>query len=58
MTSNRSPDGYDVRNKDLLIGDPDASTDISARAVLKHFDDVFASLSVDDVLTRHEDSYV
>jgi hypothetical protein len=42
----------------LLIGDPQASHDISARALLKEFGDVFASLRADDVLRQHEESYV
>jgi hypothetical protein len=57
VSSNRSPDGWDLQNKDLLIGDPEASQMSSARALLKEFEDVFASISADDVLKQHESAY-
>src|SRR5947209_4903818 len=31
VTSNRSPSGLDVSNRDLLVGDPESTPDISAR---------------------------
>lgn len=35
VTSNRSPSGWDVTNRDLLVNDPQSIPDISARYVLK-----------------------
>ncbi len=57
VISNRSPDGLDVRNRDLLVGDPESSPDISARLLIKEFANVFAALTRDDVLGQHEDAY-
>ncbi len=57
VSSNRSPDGWDLQHKDLLIGDPEASQKISARALLRTFEDTFASISADDVLKAHERAY-
>jgi hypothetical protein len=57
VSSNRGPDGWDQQNRDLLIGDPKASQGVSARALLKEFEEVFASISVDDVLKPHEFAY-
>ena len=57
VSSNRSPDGWDLQHKDLLIGDPEASQGISARDLLRKFEDAFASISVDDVLKAHESAY-
>jgi hypothetical protein len=57
VTSNRSPSGWDVTNRDLLVNDPESIPDISARYVLKEFDRVFASITKDDVLGRHEETY-
>jgi hypothetical protein len=56
VSSNCSPDGWDVENKDLLIGDPDGSL-LSARVLLTEFQDTFALVSKDDVLNRHESIY-
>ena len=55
VTSNRSPDGWDVSNKDLLIGDPEDP--ISGRMILEKYDVVMSSLTVEDVKKRHEESY-
>jgi hypothetical protein len=57
VTSNRSPAGWDVANRDLLINDPDARPDVSARLVLLEFDRVFSSITKNDVLCRHKESY-
>lgn len=57
VTSNRSPDGWDLQNKDLLIGDPNATQTTSARALLREFEDAFASISVGDVLKPHQSAY-
>jgi len=56
VTSNRSPSGVDVPNKDLLVNDPSAP-DVSARFVLKEFDRVVSSIAKGDVLGSHEASY-
>jgi hypothetical protein len=56
VSSNRSPSGVDVPNKDLLVNDPSAP-EVSARFVLKEFGRVFSSIKKNDVLGRHEESY-
>jgi hypothetical protein len=57
VTSNRSPSGWDVANRDLLVGDPESTPDVSARSILREFDRVFSSITKNDVLGRHEESY-
>lgn len=57
VTSNRSPAGWDVFNRDLFMNDPESGSDVSARFILMEFDRVFSSLTKDDVLGRHEESY-
>lgn len=57
VSSNRSPDGWDIQHKDLLIGDPEASQMISVRALRGEFEEAFASISADDVLKAHESAY-
>lgn len=58
VTSNRSPAGWSSATRDLLINDPEATPDISARSLLVEFDRVFSSMTKDDILARHEDSYL
>lgn len=55
VISNRSPNGWDFKNKDLLIGDPDDF--ISARKLLHQYDDVMSNIMREDVLKHHEESY-
>jgi hypothetical protein len=57
VTSNRSPSGWDVKNRDLLVGDPEEDTSASARWLLAEFDRVFCSIERKDVLAHHETSY-
>jgi hypothetical protein len=57
VTSNRSPAQWDMRNRDLLVGDPTCEPGFSARSVLKRFDMLFASLETNDILAQHEASY-
>ena len=57
VPSNRSPSGWDVKNRDLLVNDPSESSNISARLMLAEFDRVFCSISRSDVLAHHEKSY-
>jgi len=57
VNSNRSPSGLDVLNRDLLLGDPESTSIISARSILTEFDKVIASITKDDVLGHHEASY-
>ncbi len=57
VASNRSSDGWDFRNKDLFVGDPESPSDISVRLLIKEFSNVFATLSKDDVFSQHEDAY-
>lgn len=57
VTSNRSPSGWDVPNQDLLLNDPESTLQISTRFVLADFARVMLSITKDDVLDRHEESY-
>ncbi len=57
VTSDRSPSGWDISNRDLLVNDPESIENISARFILNEFDRVFAAITKDDVLARHEKSY-
>ena len=56
VTSNRSPAGWDVSRRDLLVNDPE-STDIFARDLLVEFNRVFSSIKAADILGRHEGAY-
>ncbi|CAG0965630.1 hypothetical protein METP2_01072 [Methanosarcinales archaeon] len=53
--SNRSPDGWDIPNKDLLVGDPEDP--ISGRMLLEKYDNVLSSLTIKDIKARHENAY-
>ena len=55
VNSNRSPDGWNNKDKDLLIGDPENS--ISARLLLKEYDDLMTKLKPENILKRHEEQY-
>ncbi len=55
VNSNRSPEGWDVSNKDLLIGDPEDP--ISGRMLLEKYDSILSSLTIEDVKKRHEQGY-
>jgi len=57
VSSNRSPSGWDVANRDLLVNDPESTPDVSARFILAEFNRVFSSITKDDVVGRHEESY-
>jgi hypothetical protein len=57
VTSNRSPSGWDLENRALLINDPKESPDISARGLLSEFDRVVSSIVQSDVLAPHEAAY-
>jgi hypothetical protein len=57
VTSNRSPSGWDVENRDLLVNDPEEGPNISARWMLSEFDRVFSSITNSDVLAHHEEVY-
>lgn len=57
VTSNRSPAGWDVENRDLFVNDPEEVPVISARWMLSEFDRVFSSITKSDVLARHEEAY-
>jgi hypothetical protein len=57
VSSNRSPSGWDILNKDLLINDPEVTPCVSARFLLAEFDRVMSSMTKDDILDRHESSY-
>jgi len=55
VTSNRSAVGIDLKNRDILIGDP--SEDHSTRELMNNFYAIFSSLQVEDVLAPHESLY-
>jgi len=57
VTSNRSPAGLDIGNRDLLVNDPEEGPDISARWLLSEFDRVFSSITKRDVLAHHQEAY-
>jgi len=56
VVSNRSPSGWDVKNRDLLVNDPEGKT-VSARKLISDFDDTFCSIDKTDILMSHVDSY-
>ena len=56
VNSNRSPDGWDVANKDLLITESDDNC-VSARLLLEHYETTISSLTIDDVIEHHAKSY-
>ncbi len=53
--SNRSPDEWDIPNKDLIVGDPEDP--ISGRMLLEKYDNVLSSLTIEDIKARHENAY-
>ncbi len=57
VTSNRSPAGWNMANRDLLVNDPEDSQDISARRILSEFDRVFSSITESDILAHHTKAY-
>jgi hypothetical protein len=57
VTSNRSPAGWDLENRDLLVNDPEDSSSIHARWLINEFDRVLASIGSKDVLAPHEAAY-
>jgi hypothetical protein len=57
VTSNRSPAGWDVEKRDLLVNDPEEGPDVSARWMLSEFDRVFTSIAKSDVLAPHDEAY-
>ena len=52
VNSNRSFVHWDVKNKDLLIGDPDDP--VSARYMFKYYDNTLSSITINDVIKKHE----
>jgi len=54
INSNRSPDGWDLENKDLLIGSPENPK--SARYLLRLYDETLCSLKPDDIIKHHQES--
>ncbi|GFO57573.1 hypothetical protein GMSM_45800 [Geomonas sp. Red276] len=56
VTSNRSPAGWDIANRDLFVNDPE-SANVSARFLLKEFDRAFSAITQEDVLGCHEESF-
>ena len=55
VPSDRGPDLWDPSRKDLRVGDP--SDAVSARMLLAAYQRVMSSLTADDVVMRHEDSF-
>jgi hypothetical protein len=55
VNSNRSPDGWDIENKDLLIGSPENPK--SARKLIELYDKTLCSLNPEDVIKHHQKSY-
>src|SRR5262245_56962863 len=57
VISNRSPACLDVSNRDLLVNDPESTPDISARFILMEFNRLMSSITKNDILGHHEESY-
>ncbi|MBL8509783.1 MAG: hypothetical protein JNM11_15015 [Chitinimonas sp.] len=57
VTSNRSPSGWDVSRKDILVNDPEDSINVSARALFAEFDRVLCGIKRADILSSHDESY-
>jgi len=57
VTSNRSPSGWNISNRDLLVNDPDETPDTSARQLFAEFDRVMSSIAKDDVVAEHGQAY-
>jgi hypothetical protein len=55
VNSNRSPDGWDVPNKDLLVGSPE--NPISGRLLLSIYQRTISALTLKDVKKHHQESY-
>lgn len=56
VPSTRSPSGWDIQNRDLIVSDPESKINISARSILQEFDSVFSAIEKDDILKSHEES--
>jgi len=56
VSSNRSPSGWEVEHKDLLVNDPSDKA-FSAQALIGGYDLIISSLTVKDVLKKHSESY-
>ena len=57
LSSNRSPSGWDISSKDILVCGADLGSYKSGRLILAEFDRVFCSISARDILQTHEESY-
>jgi len=55
VNSNRSPDGWDFKSKDLLVGSPENPK--SARQLIKLYDEILCSLTPTEVIKKYEESY-
>ncbi|AUX46857.1 uncharacterized protein SOCE26_083660 [Sorangium cellulosum] len=55
VASDRGPDVWDEAGKDLLVGDP--ADAVSARMLLRSYESVMSSLTLEDVTMSHEDSF-
>lgn len=56
VPSSRSPAAWEVSAKDMLVGDPTKDM-ISARSLIAQFGEVISSITADDILCSHEESY-
>ncbi len=56
VSSNRSPAGWDLKNKDLLVNDPEEQN-ISARVLISQYKRTLLELNNGDIVKRHEESY-
>lgn len=55
VSSNRSPWAEDIEKKDLLVGDPEQP--YSLKEIIDDYFAVINSLTLEDILTTHEESY-
>ena len=54
--SNRCPPFWDLENKDVILGDFDSGS-ARFRPLLAEFDEVMSSITCEDVLLHHHDTY-
>lgn len=55
VNSNRSPDGWDITNKDLLVGNPE--NPVSCRHLLESYEKVISSVTIKDIKKHHQESH-
>jgi hypothetical protein len=57
VSSNRSPDGWDIEARDLILGDPEGQY-LLARMIFKKYENVMFSIKPSDIIKHHQESYI